>query len=66
MSSAIDRHIIVTFSIVKNPYSCHLYMFTTENHSSKFTVMSLWAPTPKSPAENGIPKKSLEKNLTVN
>ena len=34
-------------------------MFTTENYSSKFTIMSFWAPAQKSPAEEGIPKKSL-------
>ena len=27
--------------------------------------MSFWAPAPKSPAENGIPKKSLDTSLVV-
>ena len=35
-------------------------MFITENYTSKFTIMSLWAPAPISPAENGITKKSLD------
>ena len=34
----------------------HPYMFITENYSSKFMIMSFWAPALKSPAENSIPK----------
>ena len=30
---------------------------------SEFTVMSFWAPAPKSPAENGILTKSLDTSL---
>ena len=59
MSNTIDKLIIITFSIVTNPYPCHLYMFITENYSSKFLIMSFWAPVLKSPAENDIPKKCL-------
>ena len=53
MSNTIDKLIIITFSIVTNPYPCHLYMFITENYSSKFLITSFWAPVLKSPAENG-------------
>ena len=63
MSNAIDKYIIITFSIVNNPHPCHPYMFITENYPSKFTIMSFWAPAPKSPAENGIPTKSLSTSL---
>ena len=59
MSNTIDKYIIITFPIVNNPHSCHPYMFITENYSSKLTIMSFWAPAPKSPAEKGIPAKSL-------
>ena len=38
-------------------------MFTTENSSSKFMILSIWAPAPKSPAENGIAKKPLDTSL---
>ena len=65
MSNTIDKHIIVTFSIVSNPYPCHPYMFATENYSSKFTIMPFWAPASKSPAENGILKKSLDTSLYI-
>ena len=65
MSNAIDKYIIITFSIVNNPYLCHPYMFINEHYSSKFTTMSFWDPAPKSPAENGIPKKSLDTSLTM-
>ena len=58
LSNTITKYIIITFFIVNNPYPCHPYMFITENYSSKFTIMSFWAPALKSPAENGIPKKS--------
>ena len=60
MSNTIDKYIIITFSIVTNSYPCHLYIFVTENYSSKFTIMTFRAPALKSPAENGIPKKSLD------
>ena len=63
MSNTIDEYIIIAFSIVNNPYPCHPYMFITENYSSKFTIMSFWAPALKSLAENGIPKKSLDTSL---
>ena len=56
MPNTIDRYIIA-FSLVNNPYPCYLYMFITENYSSKFTIMSFWTSAPKSPAENGISKK---------
>ena len=59
------KYIIVTFSIVNNPYSCQPYMFITENYSSKFTIMSFWDPALKSPANNGIPKKSLDTSLNL-
>ena len=51
--------------MVKNPYPCHPYMFITENYSSKITIMSVLAPAPKSPAENGIPEKSLVTSLVT-
>ena len=38
------KYLIITFSIVNNPYPCHPYMFMTENYSSKFTIISFWAP----------------------
>ena len=38
-------------------------MFITENHLSKFLIMSFWAPALKSPAEKGIPKNSLDTSL---
>ena len=63
MSNTIDKCIIITFSIVSNLYPCHPYMFITENCCSKFTIMSFWAPALNSPAENGIPKKSLDTSL---
>ena len=63
MPNTIDKCITITFSIVNNPYSCYPYIFITENYSSKFTSMYFWAPTLKSPAENGIPKKSLDASL---
>ena len=56
MPNTIDRYIIA-FSLVNNPYPCYLYMFITENYSSKFTIMSFWTSVRKSPAENGISKK---------
>ena len=52
----------MTFSIVNKPYPSHQYMFITENYS-KFTIISVWDPAPNSPAENGIPKKSLDTSL---
>ena len=64
MSNTINKYIIITFSIVNNPYSCHPHMFITGNYSSKFTVMSFWALAPKPPAVNGIPKKSLDTPLS--
>ena len=36
------------------------FIHTTENYSSKFMIMSFWAPALKSTAENGIPKKYLD------
>ena len=59
MSNTIDKYIMITFSIVNNPHSCHTYMFITENYSSNLTIMSFWVPAPKFPAEKGIPAKSL-------
>ena len=64
MSNTIDKYIIMTFSIVNNPYPCYPYKFITENYSSKIMSMSFWAPAPKSPAENDIPKKILDTSLT--
>ena len=63
MSNAVDKYKIITFSIANNAYLCHPYMFITENYSSKLTIMSLWAPTPKSSAESSIPKKSVDTSL---
>ena len=40
-------------------------MFVTKNFHSKFTIMSFWAPVPKSTAANEIPKKSLDTSLTL-
>ena len=37
----------------------------TENYSSKFNIMCLWVPALKSPAENSIPKKSLDTSQLV-
>ena len=59
------KYIIITFSIVNYPYPCHSCMFITENCSSKFLIMSFWAPAPKSPSNNGIPKKSLDMSLRI-
>ena len=63
MPNTIDKCIIIMFSIVSNLYPCHPYMFITENCCSKFTIMSFWAPALNSPAETGIPKKSLDTSL---
>ena len=63
MSNTIDKYIIMTFSIVNNPYPCYPYKFITENYSSMITIMSFWATAPKSPSENGIPKKILDSSL---
>ena len=73
MSNTIDKYILITFSIVNNPYLCHPYMFITENYSSEFKCPFELLPQnpmlktvfPKSPAENGIPKKSLDTLLVV-
>ena len=65
MSNAIDKYIIIVFSMVNNPYPCHPYMFITENYSSEFTIISFWAPALKFPAKNGIPKKSLDTSLAI-
>lgn len=35
----------------------------TKNYSSKFPIMSFWAPVLKSLTENGIPKNSLDTSL---
>ena len=63
MFHAIDKYIIVAFSIMNNPYSCHPYMFIAGIYSSEFTIVSFWAPALKSLAQNGIPKKSLDMSL---
>ena len=66
MSNAIvhnNKYKIITFSIVNNPYPCHPSMFITENYSSKFTIMPLWAPALKLSGENVIPRKSLDASL---
>ena len=60
MSNTIDKYIRVTFSIVTDPYPCHPYMFITENYSSKFTIMYVWALVPKFLTENEFPKRSLD------
>ena len=65
MSNTIDKYIIITISILSNPYPCHSYMLITENYSSKFSITSFWAPALKSPAENSIPKKYLYTSLNV-
>ena len=65
MSNTIAKYIIITFSMVNNPYSYHPYMFITENYSSKFTIMFFWAPALISPAKNNIPKTSLYTSLVV-
>ena len=56
MNSPIDKYYLLHS---KKHVPCHPYMFVAENYSSKFTIMSFWAPAPKSPAENDIPKKTL-------
>ena len=63
MSYIIDKCTIITFSIVNNPYLRHPCVFITENCCSKFTIMSFWAPTLNSPAENSIHKKHLDTSL---
>ena len=60
MCNTIDKCIIITFSIVNNPYPCHPYMFMTENCCSKFTIISFSTPALNSPTENSIPKKPLD------
>ena len=61
MSNTIDNYIIIIFSIVINPtHAIHTCLFITENYSSRITIMSFWALALKSPAENHIPKKSLD------
>ena len=39
--------------------------YTRENYTSKFTIMSFWAPTLKYSAENGIPKKNLSEWIEI-
>ena len=51
--------------MANNPYPYYPYMLVIENYCPKFTIMSFWAPTLKSPAENGIPKKSLDRSLVA-
>ena len=63
MFNTIHNYIIITFSIVNNPDPCYPFMFITENYFSKFMIMPCWAPTPKSPTENSIPKNSLGASL---
>ena len=63
MSNTIDKYNITTFFIVNDPYQCHPYMFINEIFSSKFTIMSFWTRSLKSPAENGKHKKSLNRSL---
>ena len=41
MSNTVDKYIIITSFIVNNNYSCHPYMFITENYFSKFAVVFL-------------------------
>ena len=53
MSNAIDKCKIILFSIVNIP--CHPHKIITGNYSSNL----------KSPAENNIPKKSLDMSLKV-
>ena len=68
MSNRIHKYIVNTFSIVNTSYQCRSYVFITENYSSKFTIMSFWTLSPKSPAESGIPKTvdmSLSRNLEL-
>ena len=62
MSNTTDKNITIIYSIV-NPHSCHPYMFIIENYPSKITIISFWAPAPKSPAENSIPTKALGTSL---
>ena len=38
MFNTTDEYIIITFSLVNNPFPCHPYLFITENYSSKFTI----------------------------
>ena len=47
----------------KQPLPCFPYKSITEKYSSKVTIMPFCAPAPKSPAENGIPKKILDTSL---
>ena len=63
--NTIDKYIISIFSIVNNSFPRHQCMFVAKNYCSKFMIMSFWAPVPKSTAENGIPKKSLDMSLTL-
>ena len=63
MSNTIDKYIVITFSIVNNPYRCHPYMFLTQNDSAKFTIMSFGSPSSKFPTKNGIPKQYLDTSL---
>ena len=65
MSITIDKYIIITFSIVNNPYPCHPYMFSIKSYSSKFTIMSFLAPALKSPSQIDIPKTYLDTPLRV-
>ena len=65
MSNTIDKYITITFSIVNNSYTCHLYMLITKNYSSNYMNMSFWAPATKSSAENNIPKKSRNTSLLL-
>ena len=63
--NVIVKYIINIFSIVNNSFPCHPYMFVNNNYYSKFTIMSFWAPVPKSNSENSIPKKSLDTLLPL-
>ena len=64
MSYTIDRNIIITFSTENNPTHA-IHTFMTKKYSSKFPIMSFWAPAPKPHTENSIPKKSLDTSLLL-
>ena len=66
ISNASDKYIIITFSVVGNPQTCHQYMFITETYSSKFfAIMTFWHTASEYPAEN-VPKKPTANQASSN
>ena len=69
ISNTIDKYIIITFSIVNNPWPYHSYMFITENCSSSVTTIMYFRTTslPQNPLLKTVfLKKSLDTSMNSN